>query len=110
MWRTTGHRRRKNRKSPGSPLRPNRIRRKGCGYSFRRCLGQITSCIVTDRWRKKMKRFLTRRQALQEAAIGFGAMAVNSMLQQDRLFAAEATLAKERVYDLTPKQPHFAAK
>ena len=57
-----------------------------------------------------MRRFLTRRQALQEAAVGFGAMAVNSMLQQDRLFAAEAASAKERRYDLLPKPPHFAAK
>jgi uncharacterized protein DUF1501 len=57
-----------------------------------------------------MKRFLTRRQALQEAAIGFGAMAVNSMFQQERLFAAEAAAAKERTYDLRPKMPHFAAK
>src|SRR5258705_3702646 len=57
-----------------------------------------------------MKRFLTRRRALQDAAIGFGAMAVNSMFQQDRLFAAEAASAKERVYDLTPKPPHFAPK
>ena len=57
-----------------------------------------------------MKRFLTRRQALQEAAIGFGAMAVNSMLQQERMFAAESASAKERTYDLKPKAPHFAAK
>src|SRR4051794_14543324 len=57
-----------------------------------------------------MKRFLTRRQMLQDAAIGFGAMAVNSMFQQDRLFAAESALAKERVYDLKPKLPHFAPK
>jgi len=57
-----------------------------------------------------MKRFLTRRQALQEAAVGFGAMAVNSMLQQERLFAAESALAKERTYDLKPKAPHFAPK
>src|SRR3954452_5054590 len=57
-----------------------------------------------------MKRFLTRRQALQEAAMGFGAMAANSMLQQERLFAAETGLAKERIYDLKPKLPHFAAK
>src|SRR3984893_12389410 len=57
-----------------------------------------------------MKRFLTHRQALQEAAIGFGAMAVNSMLQQERLFAAESALAKERTYDLKPKAPHFPAK
>jgi len=57
-----------------------------------------------------MKPFLTRRQVLQEAAIGFGAMAVNSMLQQERLFAAEAEAAKERIYDLKPKLPHFPAK
>src|ERR1041384_1834792 len=57
-----------------------------------------------------MKRFLTRRQALQQAAVGFGAMAVNSMFQHDRLFAADATLAKERTYDLMPKKPHFAPK
>src|SRR6202140_4815570 len=55
-----------------------------------------------------MKRFLTRRQALQEAAVGFGAMAVNSMFQQERMFAAEAERAKERTYDLKPKAPHFA--
>ena len=55
-----------------------------------------------------MKRFITRRQALQDAAVGFGAMAVNSMLQQERLFAAESALAKERTYDLRPKQPQTA--
>src|SRR5260370_24089808 len=57
-----------------------------------------------------MKRFITRRQALQDAAVGFGAMAANSILQQERLFAAESALAKERIYDLRPKQPHFPAK
>src|ERR1700682_2191704 len=57
-----------------------------------------------------MKRFLTRRQALQEAAVGFGAMAVNSMFQQERMFAAEAERAKERRYDLKPKAPHFAPR
>src|ERR1044071_4751309 len=57
-----------------------------------------------------MKRFLTRRQLLQDIGVGFGAMAVNSMFQQDRLFAAESALAKERIYDLKPKPPHFAAK
>src|SRR5436305_9403119 len=57
-----------------------------------------------------MKRLLTRRRALQEAAVGFGAMAVNSMFQQERLFAAESALAKERTYDLKPKLPHFPAK
>src|SRR6266403_1416627 len=57
-----------------------------------------------------MKRFITRRQALQDAAVGFGAMAVNSMLQQERLFAAESALAKEKPYDLTPKVPHLPAR
>src|SRR5258708_40147232 len=56
-----------------------------------------------------MKRFITRRQALQDAAVGFGAMAVNSMLQQEGLFAAESAMAKERTFDLRPKQPHFPA-
>ena len=37
-------------------------------------------------------------------------MAVNSMLQRDALFAADATSAKERIYDLKPKLPHFAPK
>src|SRR5579864_2458343 len=57
-----------------------------------------------------MKSFITRRQALQDAAVGFGAMAANSMLQQERLFAAESAIAKERTYDLLPKQPNFPAK
>src|SRR4030095_368988 len=37
-------------------------------------------------------------------------MAANSMLQQERMFAAESALAKERAYDLKPKTPHFASK
>src|SRR4051794_26177303 len=57
-----------------------------------------------------MKKFLTRRQALQEVGVGFGAMAVNCMLQHEPLFAAEAASAKERTYDLKPKPPHFPAK
>src|SRR5688572_18300640 len=56
-----------------------------------------------------MKRFLSRRQILQDAAVGFGAMALNSMLQREG-FAAESALAKERTYDLKPKAPHFAPK
>jgi hypothetical protein len=57
-----------------------------------------------------MSRFFTRRQALQDAAVGFGAMVVNSMLQQQGLYAAESALAKERMYDLKPKLPHFPAR
>src|SRR5215469_3745499 len=57
-----------------------------------------------------MKRYFTRREALQDAAIGFGAMALNSMLQWNRAFAAESTMAKERIYDLKPKPPSFPAR
>src|ERR1700675_4777046 len=55
-------------------------------------------------------RFVSRRQALQNAAVGFGALAANSIFQWDKLFAAESASAKDRVYDLKAKVPHFAAK
>lgn len=57
-----------------------------------------------------MKRYFTRRQALQDAAVGFGAMVANSMFQQQGLFAADTASAKERTYDLKPKPPHFPAR
>ena len=57
-----------------------------------------------------MKRYFTRREALEDAAIGFGAMALNSILQSNRAFAAESALAKERKYDLLPKLPMFPPK
>jgi hypothetical protein len=53
-------------------------------------------------------RFLTRRDALQRAALGFGALAANSILQGDRAFAG--TPAKVRTFDLLPKMPSFAPK
>ena len=40
-----------------------------------------------------MKRFFSRRELLQNSAVGFGAMALNSMLQREG-FAAESALAK----------------
>jgi hypothetical protein len=46
-----------------------------------------------------MKRFLSRRQALQEAALGFGSLALHSLMA-----------AEPKFYDLRPKQPHFAPK
>src|SRR5678815_2235047 len=58
----------------------------------------------------EMRRVHSRRQILQDAAMGFGAMALNSIIQQDRLYAAESILAKEKQYDLRPKAPHFAPK
>jgi hypothetical protein len=57
-----------------------------------------------------MKIFLSRRQALQEAAVGFGALALNAMMAGERGFAAGTELAKEKMYDLKPKAPHFPAK
>jgi hypothetical protein len=56
------------------------------------------------------KNIVSRRQALQNAAVGFGAMALNSILQGDRLFAAESAGARERIYDVLPKPPMFPAK
>src|SRR5882672_6524678 len=57
-----------------------------------------------------MKTFLTRRQALQDAAVGFGALALNAMMADERAIASEVALAKERTYDLKPKPPNFPAK
>jgi len=48
-----------------------------------------------------MKRFLSRRAALQEAALGFGGLALNSMF---------AWGAEPRAYDLRVRKPHFAPK
>jgi uncharacterized protein (DUF1501 family) len=48
-----------------------------------------------------MKRFLSRRQALQEAALGFGGLALNSMM---------ALGAEQKIYSLQPRKPHFAPK
>ncbi len=56
-----------------------------------------------------MRSSLNRRQILQEMGVGFGAMAMNSMLQ-DRLFGAESASAKERTYDLKPKPSLFPAR
>src|SRR5580700_7079413 len=56
-----------------------------------------------------MKRFLSRREILQDVAVGFGAMALNSMLQTERAFGAESGMLPG-TFDLKPKLPHFAAK
>src|SRR5579864_4419700 len=55
-----------------------------------------------------MKRFLSRREVLQDVAVGFGAMALNSMLQTERAFGAESGMPV--AYDLRPKHPNFPAK
>ncbi len=56
-----------------------------------------------------MKRFRSRREILQDVAVGFGAMALNSMLQSERLFGAESAMLP-RSFDLKPKAPNFAPK
>ena len=48
-----------------------------------------------------MKRFLSRRQTLREVALGFGGLALNSMM---------ATAAEQKFYDLRARKPHFAPK
>lgn len=54
-----------------------------------------------------MKR-VSRRQVLQDAGLGFGALALNAMMSQNRGFAAGTEGV--RPYDLKPKLPHFAPK
>jgi hypothetical protein len=56
-----------------------------------------------------MGRYLSRRQALQEAACGFGSLALNSILANDPLFAA-ATGGSPRSFDLKPKVPDFPSR
>jgi uncharacterized protein (DUF1501 family) len=48
-----------------------------------------------------MKRYFSRRKALQEVALGFGGLAMNSML---------ASAAEQKSYSLVPRRPHFAPK
>lgn len=54
-----------------------------------------------------MNRVKTRREALQEAAGGLGAIALSSLLGQDLALAGSA---EPRTYDLKPKRPHFAPR
>ena len=91
--------------------------KEGCACSFRRCLGPTISCIViknelgiSNKGEKRtMKRFRSRREILQDVAVGFGAMALNSILQTERVFGAESSMMP-RSFDLKPKAPNFAAK
>ena len=53
-----------------------------------------------------MNRFLSRRQALRDSAVGFGGMALSSLMSWDRARAANASV----INDLKPRQPHFAPK
>lgn len=53
-----------------------------------------------------MNKFFSRRDMLQQTALGFGGVALSSMLAE-KGFAAEG---ERQFYDLKPKQPHFAAK
>ncbi|MGH9663629.1 MAG: DUF1501 domain-containing protein [Bryobacteraceae bacterium] len=57
-----------------------------------------------------MKKFLTRREMIREAGGGFGAIALASMLSQGNASGATSGSIGRNVYDLTPKQPHFAPK
>src|SRR5260221_31127 len=55
-----------------------------------------------------MKKILSRREALQEIALGFGTVALGAIMANDKAFGAESAMRKiatERRYDLTPKVP-----
>src|SRR5258708_6907180 len=52
--------------------------------------------------------FITRRQFLQRAGMGFGALSLAAMLGEDLL--APTALAGEPISNLLPRTPHFPAK
>jgi hypothetical protein len=53
---------------------------------------------------------ISRRRALQEAAGGLGAVALSWLLDQQNVFGAPTVAAPGPLYNLKPKQPHFAPK
>lgn len=53
---------------------------------------------------------ISRRQALQEAAGGLGAVALSWLLDQQNVFGASTLGTPGPLYNLKPKQPHFAPK
>src|SRR5579863_1994271 len=53
---------------------------------------------------------ISRRRALQEAAGGLGAVALSWLLDQQNAFGAPTVSAPVPLYNLKPKQPHFAPK
>src|SRR6185503_16821900 len=55
-----------------------------------------------------MRELPSRRQALREAACGFGAMALGSMIALER--GTAATTGTPGSYDLRPKTPQLPAK
>jgi hypothetical protein len=52
--------------------------------------------------------FITRRQFLQRAGMGFGALSLSALLAKD--FFQPSASAIESIATLTPKQPHFPSK
>lgn len=57
-----------------------------------------------------MKNPLSRREVIQQAGGGFGAVALSWLMDQGNATAASSEAAKAKFYDLKPKQPHFAPK
>src|SRR5262245_22043110 len=54
--------------------------------------------------------FLTRRELLQRATIGFGMLGLASLLGTEGLLGSPASAAEAYINPLTPKQPHFPAR
>src|SRR4051794_22223229 len=53
--------------------------------------------------------FVTRRQFLQRAGMGFGALSAAALFGE-ALFGASRANAIEQLASLTPREPHFPAK
>ena len=84
-------------------------------------LKPVSSCVVTldvmntnEKYRAQHSAqtedfFLTRRNFLQRAGMGFGALSLASLFGDSLLSPAEA-MAAEMMNPLAPKKPHFPAK
>src|SRR5436190_11976505 len=55
-------------------------------------------------------RFLTRRELLQHATIGFGSMGLAALMASEGLLSATGQASGFAVSPLAPKAPHFPAK
>ena len=95
--------------------RGDRIRRKACACSSRRCSAPTTSCTVTRR--KLEPEGEQSHEEISYAQTGVAGSGRRVRRDGGELHAAAGPavcrrvgIAKERIYDLKPKPPHFAPK
>ena len=64
---------------------------------------------ISQHFPKPQDRILTRRQFLQRSGMGFGALSLAALLNEN-LFGAAASRGSEVIAGLAPRAPHFPAK